>query len=75
MISAANDRRQILVDFARSIDSMKQPRATYLALVDVPDENIPKHYRGKVAPGMNVEVIMPTIERTALHYFLLNRCV
>jgi HlyD family type I secretion membrane fusion protein len=42
----------------------------YLALIDVPEENIPAHYRGKVAPGMNVEVIMPTIERTALEYIV-----
>jgi hypothetical protein len=42
----------------------------YLALIDVPEENIPAHYRGKVAPGMNVEVIMPTIERTALDYIV-----
>ena len=49
-------------------EATKQPY--YLALIDVPDENIPKHYRGKVAPGMNAEVIMPTIERTALNYFI-----
>ena len=49
-------------------EATKQPY--YLALIDVPDENIPEHYRGKVAPGMNAEVIMPTIERTALNYFI-----
>jgi HlyD family type I secretion membrane fusion protein len=48
----------------------------YLALIDVPDENIPEHYRGKVEAGMNVEVIMPLRERTALDYLvepLFNR--
>ena len=49
-------------------EATKQPY--YLALIDVPDENIPERYRGKVAPGMNAEVIMPTIERTALNYFI-----
>ena len=41
-----------------------------LALIDVPEENIPPHYRGKVVSGMNVEVIMPLFERTALDYFI-----
>jgi HlyD family type I secretion membrane fusion protein len=49
-------------------ESTKQPY--YLALIDVPEENIPPHYRGKVASGMNAEVIMPTIERTALNYLV-----
>jgi HlyD family type I secretion membrane fusion protein len=48
-------------------ETTKQPY--YLALIDVPEENIPAHYRGKVTPGMNAEVIMPTIERTVLNYF------
>src|SRR5262245_21496321 len=46
----------------------KQPY--YVALVDVPDENIPEKYRGAVASGMNTEVIMPTRERTALDYLI-----
>jgi HlyD family type I secretion membrane fusion protein len=46
----------------------KQPY--YLALIDVPEENIPPHYRGKVVSGMNAEVIMPTVERTALNYLI-----
>jgi HlyD family type I secretion membrane fusion protein len=49
-------------------EATKQPY--YLALIDVPEENIPEHYRGKVTSGMNAEVIMPTIERTALNYLL-----
>ena len=49
-------------------EATKQPY--YLALVDVPEENIPERYRGKVMSGMNVEVIMPTIERTALDYLV-----
>src|SRR5262245_49591874 len=49
-------------------ESTKQPY--YLALIDVPEGNIPTHYRGKVASGMNAEVIMPTIERTALNYLV-----
>jgi HlyD family type I secretion membrane fusion protein len=60
ILSISQDR---LID-----ESNKQPY--YLALIDVPEENIPTHYRGKVASGMNVEVIMPTIERTALHYLI-----
>ncbi len=60
VISLSQDR---LID-----EATKQPY--YLALIDVPEENIPAHYRGKVAPGMNVEVIMPLKERTALDYFL-----
>jgi HlyD family type I secretion membrane fusion protein len=60
ILSISQDR---LVD-----ESTKQPY--YLALIDVPEENIPTHYRGKVASGMNAEVIMPTFERTALHYLV-----
>ena len=60
VISLSQDR---LMD-----EATKQPY--YLALIDVPEENIPARYRGKVAPGMNVEVIMPLKERTALDYFL-----
>ena len=53
----------------RLIDrSTKQPY--YLAVIHVPDENIPEQYRGKLASGMNAEVIMPTIERTALEYLV-----
>ena len=60
VISISQDR---LMD-----EATKQPY--YLALVDVPEENIPEHYRGKVASGMNAEVIMPIRERTALNYLL-----
>jgi len=49
-------------------EATKQPY--YLALVDVPEENVPEKYRGKVASGMNAEVIMPIRERTALNYLL-----
>jgi HlyD family type I secretion membrane fusion protein len=49
-------------------DATKQPY--FLALVDVPEKNIPARYQGKVMSGMNVEVIMPTIERTALAYLV-----
>ena len=49
-------------------DQSKQPY--YLTLIHVPEENIPERYRGQVAPGMNVEVIMPTRERTALNYIV-----
>jgi len=60
ILSISQDR---LID-----EATKQPY--YLALIDVPEENIPEHYRGKVASGMNTEVIMPTIERTALNYLV-----
>ena len=60
ILSISQDR---LID-----EATKQPY--YLALIDVPEENLPEHYRGKVASGMNAEVIMPTIERTALNYFV-----
>lgn len=49
-------------------ESNKEPY--YLARIDVPEENIPESYRGKVTPGMNVEVIMPIKERTALDYIV-----
>ena len=53
----------------RLIDEInKQPY--YLALIDVREDNIPEKYRGKVTSGMNVEVIVPTIERTALDYII-----
>ena len=53
----------------RLIDEVsKQPY--YLALVDVPDENLPPQYRGKLTPGMMAEVIIPTRERTILDYVL-----
>jgi HlyD family type I secretion membrane fusion protein len=60
ILSISQDR---LID-----EATKQPY--YLALIDVPEENIPEHYRGKVVSGMNTEVIMPTIERTALNYLV-----
>ena len=60
ILSISQDR---LID-----ESTKQPY--YLALIDVPDENIPEQYRGKLASGMNAEIIMPTIERTALEYLV-----
>ncbi len=60
IISISQDR---LMD-----EATKQPY--YLALVDVPDENIPEKYRGAVASGMNTEVIMPTKERTAFEYLI-----
>jgi HlyD family type I secretion membrane fusion protein len=49
-------------------EATKQPY--YLALIDVPEENIPVRYRGKVTPGMNAETIMPTIERSVLSYLV-----
>ena len=42
----------------------------YLAIIDVPEENIPAPYRGKLTPGMNAEILMPTVERTALDYLM-----
>jgi len=60
ILSISQDR---LID-----EASKQPY--YLALIDVPEENLPAHYRGKVTSGMNVEVIMPTKERTALEYLV-----
>jgi HlyD family type I secretion membrane fusion protein len=53
----------------RLVDEQSK-QSYYLTLVDVPEENIPERYRGQVAPGMNVEVIMPTRERTALNYII-----
>lgn len=53
----------------RLIDEVsKQPY--YLALVDVPDGNLPPQYRGKLTPGMMAEIIIPTRERTVLDYLL-----
>jgi hypothetical protein len=49
-------------------EATKQPY--YLALIDVPEENIPEQYRGTLSSGMNAEVIMPTRERTALEYLI-----
>jgi HlyD family type I secretion membrane fusion protein len=60
IISISQDR---LID-----EATKQPY--YLALIDVPEENIPPHYRGKLTSGMNADVIMPTKERTALDYLI-----
>jgi HlyD family type I secretion membrane fusion protein len=60
IISISQDR---LMD-----EASKQPY--YLALIDVPEENIPARYRGKLTSGMNVDVIMPTKERTALDYLI-----
>ena len=53
-------------------EATKQPY--YLALVDVPEENIPEHYRGKVASGMNAEVIMPTHRAHSACTTLWNHC-
>jgi HlyD family type I secretion membrane fusion protein len=55
-------------------EANKQPY--YLAIIDVPEENIPARYRGKLGSGMNVEVIVPIRERTTLDYLvepLFNR--
>ena len=60
IISISQDR---LID-----EATRQPY--YLALVDVPEDNIPEKYKGKVFSGMNAEVIVPTIERTALDYLV-----
>jgi multidrug efflux pump subunit AcrA (membrane-fusion protein) len=60
IISISQDR---LMD-----EATKQPY--YLALIDVPEENIPEHYRGTLSSGMNAEVIMPTRQRTALDYLI-----
>ena len=60
VISVSQDR---LID-----EASKQPY--YLAVVDVPDENLPPQYHGKLTPGMGAEVIIPTSERTALNYLL-----
>ncbi len=60
VISISQDR---LID-----ETDKKPY--YLAIIDVPQENIPDVYRGKVMPGMNVEVLLPTVERTALGYLV-----
>jgi len=60
VVSLSQDR---LMDEAN-----KQPY--YLALIDVPDENLPPQYRGKLSVGMNAEVIIPTRERTTLDYLI-----
>jgi HlyD family type I secretion membrane fusion protein len=60
VISISQDR---LMD-----EQSKQPY--YLAIIDVPKENLPEHYRNKVTPGLNAEVIMHLKERTALHYLI-----
>src|SRR5712675_1853562 len=49
-------------------EASKQPY--YLALVNVPDNNLPPQYRGKLTAGMNAEVLIPTRERTTLDYLI-----
>ncbi len=49
-------------------EATKQPY--YLALVNVPDNNLPPQYRGKLTAGMNAEVVIPTRERTTLDYLI-----
>src|SRR5258705_5592446 len=49
-------------------EASKQPY--YLALVNVPDNNLPPQYRGKLTAGMNAEVVIPTRERTTLDYLI-----
>jgi HlyD family type I secretion membrane fusion protein len=66
IVSISEDR---LID-----EHCKQPY--YLAIIDVPEENIPEPHRGTLVSGMNAEVIIPTKERTALDYLIepvLNR--
>jgi len=60
IISLSQDR---LID-----EGTKQPY--YLALLDVPDENLPVQYRGKLTSGMNADVVIPTGERTTLEYLV-----
>jgi HlyD family secretion protein len=60
IVSLSQDR---LID-----EATKQPY--YLALIDVPEENIPPPYRGTLTSGMNAELIIPTKERTALEYLI-----
>lgn len=49
-------------------DANKQPY--YLALITVRDEDIPPVYRGRTLPGLAVEVIIPSVERTMLDYMV-----
>src|SRR5258705_231658 len=49
-------------------EASKQPY--YLALVNVPDNNLPPQYRGKLTAVMNAEVVIPTRERTTLDYLI-----
>ena len=53
----------------RMIDESSK-ESYYLARIYVPQENIPEPYREQVTPGMSVEIIMPTRERTALDYLI-----
>jgi membrane fusion protein, type I secretion system len=49
-------------------EASKQPY--YLALINVPDDNLPPQYRGKLTAGMNADVLIPTRERTTLDYLI-----
>jgi HlyD family type I secretion membrane fusion protein len=40
----------------------------YMAVVDVPETNLPEELKGKLRAGMPTEVIAPTGSRTALQY-------
>ena len=60
LVSLSHDR---LMD-----EASKQPY--YLALIDVRDEDIPAVYRGRTFPGLAVEVIIPSMERTMLNYLV-----
>lgn len=42
--------------------------AYYMAVVDVPETNLPEELKGKLRAGMPTEVIAPTGSRTALQY-------
>jgi multidrug efflux pump subunit AcrA (membrane-fusion protein) len=42
--------------------------AYYMAVVDVPESNLPPELKGKLRAGMPTEVVAPTGSRTALQY-------
>ena len=42
----------------------------FLAQVVVPEKDIPVNLRGKITPGMQGDVVVPTGERTALEYLI-----
>ncbi|HEV7159120.1 MAG TPA: HlyD family type I secretion periplasmic adaptor subunit [Caulobacteraceae bacterium] len=51
----------------RLVDEMAKT-SYYMAIVDVPEGNLPAELKGKLRAGMPVEVIAPTGQRTALQY-------
>ena len=53
----------------RLIDELNRT-AFYMAIVDVPDQNLPKEIKGNLRAGLPAQVVVTTGSRTALQYTL-----